>query len=72
MDPETRRVATSPQLWIYFATAVGASIATVILYWLMAGFPKLPQRSKEEGEEIPRSMHRTCTDIEKDPKIIGS
>jgi hypothetical protein len=77
MNQDTRRIITSPQIWIYFATAAGTSVVTVLLYWLLAGFPKFQKRSKNdvdvsEDNSIPRSMQRACTDIEKDPKIICS
>lgn len=77
MNQQTRRIMTSPQIWIYFATAAGASVVTVILYWLLAGFPKIHKAKGGNAEHagdkaITPIAQRACTDIEKNPKILGS
>lgn len=75
MNQSTRRLITSPQIWIYFATAAGATIVTVILYWALAGFPRLGKKSGDslvvaEDNHVPQSLQRGYTDIEKSLKSI--
>jgi len=75
MEQKTQRLMTSPQIWIYFVTAAGATIATVLLYWAMAGFPQFGRKSENESDvarenHVPRSLQRGYTDIEKNPKFV--
>jgi hypothetical protein len=74
MDVETRRLTTSPEIWIYFVTSVGATILTVVLYYAMARLPALCKQAKgrdnRSGDDhVPRSLRRGYTDIEKNPEI---
>ncbi|KAF2027484.1 hypothetical protein EK21DRAFT_102554 [Setomelanomma holmii] len=75
MDQVTKSLMTSPQIWIYFVTAVGATVLTMALYYVMAGFPKI-RREKETAEtseqssHVPTSLQRGYTDIEKNLKGV--
>lgn len=70
MDQKTKSLITSPQIWIYFVTAVGTTILTMSLYYVMAGFPQI-RRKKDTAVEsasashVPSSLQRGYTDIEK-------
>ncbi|KAH8702725.1 hypothetical protein GQ44DRAFT_631370 [Phaeosphaeriaceae sp. PMI808] len=74
MDAKTQRLLTSPQIWIYFVTAVGTTVLTMALYYFMAGFPQV--HKKQDGDEaevdyIPRNLQRGNTDVEKNLQVIG-
>ncbi|KAI8932383.1 hypothetical protein NX059_010571 [Plenodomus lindquistii] len=70
MDPQTHGLKVSPQIWIYFATAVCASILTVTLYYVISWFwrdrinPNRPGRD-QVGSFVPLCLQRGYTDIEK-------
>jgi hypothetical protein len=74
MDLATHRLTTSPQIWVYFVTAVGATVFTVVLYYVMAGVIKFRSQSHffgdvPEDHYVPRGLQRGFTDIEKNPKM---
>lgn len=67
LDPKTRLLITSPQIWIYFVTAASVTIVTACLYYVMAGFPRLhrcTQMSEKNKDFVPLSLRRGCTDVE--------
>jgi hypothetical protein len=76
MDQATHRVTTSPQIWIYFVTAVATTVLTVALYYVMAGFPKVRWTGRVDDatnrEHVPHSLQRGYTDIEKNPGASGN
>jgi hypothetical protein len=68
MDQATHRLTTSPQIWIYFVTAAATTILTAALYYVMAGFPRIRWKGRDDAatnhEHIPYSLQRGHTDIE--------
>jgi hypothetical protein len=75
MNQTTKRLMTSPQIWIYFVTAVGATALTMALYYVMAGFPQIRRKQDvvvENGKamHVPNSLQRGYTDIEKNLKSV--
>jgi hypothetical protein len=76
IDVKTSRLITSPQIWIYFVTAVAVTVFTMVLYYVMAGVPNIRKREyyfggKPEDQYVPRSLQKTSTDVEKNPKILA-
>jgi len=77
LNPNTNRLITSPQIWIYFVTAMVTTMFTVVLYYSMAGLPKFRKlgdgsgANSEEGD-VPHSLRRSSTDVEKNPQPIAS
>jgi hypothetical protein len=75
MDPLTERLKTSPQVWIYFVTAAVTTILTIVLYYFMAGFPKVQWKLRAscdaKEDHVPRSLQRGYTDIEMNSIALG-
>jgi Mg2+ and Co2+ transporter CorA len=68
MDQNTYRFVTSPKLWIYFTSAVALTACTMLLYYVMAGFPQLRKRQQKNGDSgigMKLGLHRGVTDLEK-------
>ncbi|KAH5305709.1 hypothetical protein HBI12_168140 [Parastagonospora nodorum] len=77
LDLKTNRLITSPQIWIYFVTAMVTTMFTVVLYYGMAGLPNLRKLGagfygKSEDEDLPQSIRRSSTDVEKSPRLLAS
>ncbi|KAH7083884.1 hypothetical protein FB567DRAFT_561823 [Paraphoma chrysanthemicola] len=75
MDQKTESLITSPQIWIYFVTAVGTTILTMSLYYVMAGFPQIRRKKNTAVQSapdshVPSSLERGYTDIEKNIKSL--
>lgn len=73
MDPVTQQLLTSPQIWIYFVTAVGTTILTMVLYYMMAGFPKLRKVRNDNQmnpDYVPSNLQRGYTDIEEKDQVL--
>ena len=75
LDRETGRLVTSTQIWIYFVTAIGTTIVTVLLYYAMAGFPRIVRKHKHVVKQtqdfhVPQSLQRGYTDIEKNSQGV--
>jgi hypothetical protein len=73
LDKDSHLIKSSPQIWIYFLTAVGATIFTMALYCVMAGLPQIRREQngtikKAEDDDIPCTIQRGCTDIEKNAR----
>lgn len=77
LDLKTNRLITSSQIWIYFVTAMVTTMFTVVLYYSMAGLPKFRKLgdgldANPEEEDVPQSLRRSCTDVEKNPQQLAS
>jgi hypothetical protein len=77
LDLKTNRLITSPQIWIYFVTAMATTMFTVALYYSMAGLPNFRKLGdgfdgKSKKEDLPRSLRRSSTDVEKGPRLLAS
>ena len=67
MDQNTYRFVTSPKLWIYFVSAVLLTVCTMLLYYVMAGFPQLQkgrQSGRDGGVGLRQGLRRDLTDLE--------
>lgn len=69
MDQSTQRLHVSPQIWQFFVAATGTTVLTMLLYYLMAGFPQIrkQRRMAEERESglEPEEVRRRSINIEK-------
>lgn len=69
MDENTYSFVTSPKLWICFVSAVALTACTMLLYYVMAGFPQMRKReqksSGDSGLGLRLGLHRGVTDLEK-------
>ncbi|CAI6332911.1 unnamed protein product [Periconia digitata] len=69
MDQDTYRFVTSPKLWIYFVSAVTLTLCTMILYYVVAGFPQLntgrPRLAGNKADMGNNGLKRGLTDLEK-------
>ncbi|KAJ4286536.1 hypothetical protein N0V90_013236 [Kalmusia sp. IMI 367209] len=69
MDQNTYRFVTSPKLWIYFVSAVVLTVFTMLLYYVMAGFPQLRKGRQQSGGDggigPSQGLQRGLTDVEK-------
>lgn len=44
MDEDTQRLKVSPQIWQFFVTGLAMTFLTLLLYFVMGGFPKYKVR----------------------------
>ena len=77
MDPKTQRLMTSPQIWIYFVTALCATLFTICLYYAMPGLWQLRRKQRDVAEQgnnvhVPKDLQRGYTDIEKSTQGSGA
>ncbi|KAF3001348.1 hypothetical protein E8E13_006101 [Curvularia kusanoi] len=80
-NQETKNVDVSPEIWQFFVAATGTTVFTMLVYYLMAGFPRLRkhkqtniQASETTASRRPtftiEQPRRCSTDIEKNPQLL--
>ncbi|KAF2473418.1 uncharacterized protein BDR25DRAFT_282954 [Lindgomyces ingoldianus] len=68
MDQNTYRFVTSPKLWVYFVSAVVLTACTMLLYYVISGFPQLRKGRQSGGDGgigLRQGLQRGFTDPEK-------
>lgn len=75
-NEETKNVDVSPEIWQFFVAATGTTVLTMLVYYLMAGFPQIRRQAGSSGQTpdttvdqkpVPavKQPRRCSTDIEK-------
>jgi hypothetical protein len=65
LEQKTLELLTSPKLWIYFVSSIGLTVLTMVLYYMMAGLPRIKKDPSKSDEFPSMNLKRGYTDVEK-------
>lgn len=68
MNQETKNVDVSPEIWQFFVAATGTTVLTMLVYYLMAGFPQIRRHTGSSGRTPDTTAHQKSTSMVKQPR----
>jgi hypothetical protein len=68
MNQDTKSVDVSPEIWQFFVAATGTTVLTMLVYYLMAGFPQIRRQAKSSDQTPDATAHQKSVSTVKQPR----
>jgi hypothetical protein len=68
MNQETKNVDVSPEIWQFFVAATGTTVLTMLVYYLMAGFPHIRREARSSSQTPDTTAHQKPVSTVKQPR----